>query len=114
MGKGRVALDAEEYEDAVEITSKALELAPDNVTAKMEHAWALVLLHDIENGKRELQETLPLVDGRDPHSRDTIAEIWWRIGKCLWEEGTLNPGLESNFQIQNLHGKRLIQPSSHA
>jgi superkiller protein 3 len=88
VGKGRVALDAEDFEGAVGLTSKALELSPDNVTAKMEHAWALVLLHDIENGKRELQETLPLIDGRDPHSRDTIAEILWRIGKCLWDEGT--------------------------
>ncbi len=87
VGKGRVALDAEEFRDAVELTSKALELNPHNVTAKMEHAWALVLLHSVEEGKRELQDTLPLIDGRDPHSRDTIAEIWWRIGKCLWDEG---------------------------
>jgi superkiller protein 3 len=66
----------------------------------MEHAWALVLSHDMENGKRELEETLPLIDGRDPHSRDTIAEIWWRIGKCHWDEGShhINNFLKSDSE----------------
>ena len=88
VGKGRVALEAGELEEAREYTSRALEVNPLHVPAKMEHAWALVLSHDIENGKKELEETLPLIDGRDPHSRDAIAEIWWRIGKCHWDEGT--------------------------
>jgi hypothetical protein len=88
VGKGRVALEAGKLEEATEYTSRALHINPLNVQAKMEHAWALVLSHDMENGKRELEETLPLIDGRDPHSRDTIAEIWWRIGKCHWDEGT--------------------------
>ena len=87
VGKGRVALEAGELEDAERFTGRALQLDPFNVQAKMEHAWAIVLSHDIVNGKRELEETLPLIDGRDPHSRDTIAEIWWRIGKCQWDEG---------------------------
>jgi len=87
VGKGRVALEAGELESALENTSRALQIQPMNVEAKMEHAWALVLLEDIERGKKELEETLPLIDGRDPHSRDTIAEIWWRIGKCYWDEG---------------------------
>jgi superkiller protein 3 len=89
VGNGRVALDAGNLEEAFNFTSRALELNPHHVEAKMEHAWALVLLNDIENGKQELEETLPLIDGRDPHSRDTIAEIWWRIGKCYWDQGYL-------------------------
>jgi tetratricopeptide (TPR) repeat protein len=89
VGNGRVALDAGRLEEAVMCTTKALELNPFHIQARMEHAWALVLLNDIENGKRELEETLPLIDGRDPHSRDTIAEIWWRIGKCYWDQGYL-------------------------
>jgi superkiller protein 3 len=90
VGKGRVALEAGDLSDAEEYTSKALHLDPMNVEAKMEHAWALVLSNNIDTGKRELEETLPLIDGRDPHSRDTIAEIWWRIGKCRWDEGSLH------------------------
>lgn len=89
VGKGRVSLEAGDLDEATEFTSRALHVDPSNVQAKMEHAWALVLSHDVENGKRELEETLPLIDGRDPHSRDTIAEIWWRIGKCHWDEGTI-------------------------
>lgn len=87
VGKGRVALEAGDLEGAEEFTGRALQLDPLNVPAKMEHAWAIVLSHDIENGRRELEETLPLIDGRDSHSRDAIAEIWWRIGKCQWDEG---------------------------
>ena len=90
VGKGRVALEANELEDAESYTARALQIDPLNVQAKMEHAWAIVLSRDIEKGKRELEETLPLIDGRDPHSRDTIAEIWWRIGKCYWEEGDIS------------------------
>lgn len=86
VGKGRVAVEAGELDEAEEYTARALEIDPLNIQAKMEHAWAIVLSSDIENGKRELEETLPLIDGRDPHSRDTIAEIWWRIGKCQWDE----------------------------
>jgi superkiller protein 3 len=89
VGKGRVALEAGELDLALENTAKALQLKPLNIQAKMEHAWTLVLLNDITNGKRELEETLPLIDGRDPHSRDTIAEVWWRIGKCYWNQGIL-------------------------
>lgn len=87
VGKGRVALEAGELEDAELYTSMALQIDPYNIQAKMEHAWAIVLRNDIEAGKLELEETLPLIDGRDLHSRDTIAEIWWRIGKCHWDEG---------------------------
>jgi superkiller protein 3 len=87
VGKGRIALEAGELEEAEHFTARALQLDSLNIQAKMEHAWAVVLSHDIENGKRELEETLPLIDGRDPHSRDAIAEIWWRIGKCRWDEG---------------------------
>lgn len=96
VGKGRVALDAGELEEAESYTARALQIDPLNVEAKMEHAWVTVLSHDIENGKLELQETLPLVDGRDLHSRDTIAEIWWRIGKCYWDEGN-PPDFESLY-----------------
>jgi superkiller protein 3 len=92
VGKGRVALEAGDLEEALENTTKALEINPSNIEAKMEHAWTLVLLKDIDNGKKELEETLPLIDGRDPHSRDTIAEIYWRIGKCHWDQGTPHNG----------------------
>ena len=97
VGKGRLALEADEVTKAEIFTSKALQIEPLNVRAKMEHAWATVLLKDIENGKKELEETLPLIDGRDPHSRDIIAEIWWRIGKCYWDEG-INWPLLSNLR----------------
>ena len=86
VGKGRVALEAGELDEAEAYTARALQIDSLNIQAKMEHAWAIVLSRDIENGKKELEETLPLIDGRDPHSRDTIAEIWWRIGKCQWDE----------------------------
>jgi superkiller protein 3 len=101
VGNGRVALDAGKLEEAFNFTSQALELNPYHVQAKMEHAWALVLLNDIENGKQELEETLPLIDGRDPHSRDTIAEIWWRIGKCYWDQGSLFMELCSQLDSDN-------------
>jgi superkiller protein 3 len=87
VGMARVSLEAGEIADAEQYTTRALQINSLHVEAKMEHAWALVLSNDIENGKRELEETLPLIDGRDPRSRDTIAEIWWRIGKCHWDEG---------------------------
>src|SRR5579862_935279 len=87
VGKGRVALEAQELNEAIDFTSRALQLDPNNVDAKMEYAWALVLSGRAEEGKAQLKETLPLIDGRDAHSRDLLAEIWWRLGKCLWEEG---------------------------
>jgi len=89
VGEARIALQAGELQRAVQYSSKAIEIGPHNVEAKMEHAWALVLSNDVEKGKRELEEILPLIDARDPHSRATVAEIWWRIGKCHWHEGTL-------------------------
>jgi superkiller protein 3 len=87
VGQGRLALEADEIMDAEVFTSRALEIDPLNIHAKMEHAWATVLLKNVELGKKELEETLSLIDVRDPHRRDTIAEIWWRIGKCYWDEG---------------------------
>jgi superkiller protein 3 len=96
IGKSRIALEKDEVGDAVELTAKALEVDPSNVEAKMEHAWALVLTGKDHDGKTELQETLHLVDGRDPQSRDLVAEIWWRIGKCLWDEGNCLRFLTNN------------------
>ena len=90
VGMARVSLEAGDISDAEQYTARALEINSLHVEAKMEHAWALVLSHDIKTGKRELEETLPLIDDRDSHSRDTIAEIWWRIGKCHWDEGTIS------------------------
>lgn len=89
VGMARVSLETGDVADAEQYTARALRINPLDVEAKMEHAWALVLSHDLENGKRELEDTLPLIDGRDPHSRDTIAEIWWRIGKCHWDGGII-------------------------
>lgn len=102
VGVARIALQAGELELAIQYSSKAVEIGPHNVEAKMEHAWALALSHDVEKGKRELEETLPLIDGRDPHSRATVAEIWWRIGKCLLHEGILSRLSEINkYRFRN-------------
>lgn len=112
IGKGRVALEAGEFEEAIEFTSKALELEPTNVDARMEHAWALVLTNSLQDGKSELREALRLVDGRDAHSRDMIAEIWWRIGKCLWDEGMMAFRCLLIFQTQKILETKRTLPLS--
>jgi len=90
VGMARVSLEADDVSDAEQYAARALQINSLHVEAKMEHAWAVVLSHDIETGKRELEATLALIDARDSRSRETIAEIWWRIGKCHWDEGTIS------------------------
>jgi len=105
LGKGRVALEEGNLAGAIDFTARALQLAHGNVEAKMEHAWALVLNNDVQEGKSELQEALHLVDGKDARSRELISEIWWRLGKCLWSEGlsssTLLVLMEENDESRN-------------
>jgi superkiller protein 3 len=89
VGKGRIAVDEGNFSQSIELTSKALLLDPVNVEAKMEHGWALALNNNLQGGRAELEDTLHLIGEENVHSRELIAEIWWKIGKCVWEEGLL-------------------------
>lgn len=84
VGLGMILEEQGQYEDAVKLFDKALELDPDNVKILSEASWCRVLMEDYEEGQNGLEHCLELITGVDANSRDLKAQVLWRIGTCIW------------------------------
>ncbi|KAK5168591.1 hypothetical protein LTR04_006266 [Oleoguttula sp. CCFEE 6159] len=85
IGVGLVLEEQEEYSQAVNFLSRALDRDPSNIRIGTEAAWCKSLGGDPARGLEELERYLPQIKTEDPRSRDLRAQTLYRIGMCLWE-----------------------------
>ncbi|KAI7338690.1 TPR-like protein [Hortaea werneckii] len=88
IGLGLILEEAEEYRNAVDYFTKALQEDESNVHIGTELAWCRALCGNYEQARHELESYLPSLKTDNPRSRDLRAQVLYRIGQCIWELDT--------------------------
>ncbi|KAI6825335.1 TPR-like protein [Hortaea werneckii] len=88
IGLGLILEEAEEYQNAVDYFTKALQEDEGNVHIGTELAWCRALCGNYEQARQELESYLPSLKMDNPRSRDLRAQVLYRIGQCIWELDT--------------------------
>lgn len=85
IGIGLIYEEEEEYPQAIDFLTRALQRDPDNARIGAEAAWCKALAGDYAQGLEELESYLPEMKTTDARSRDLRAQTLYRIGMCLWQ-----------------------------
>lgn len=88
IGIGLIYEEDEDYVSATDFLERALKRDPNNVRVKTEAAWVKALNGNYTQGREQLESCLPLIDGKDPRSKELLAQTQYRIGICLWNIDT--------------------------
>ncbi|KAI9871744.1 MAG: Superkiller protein 3, partial [Pleopsidium flavum] len=84
IGTGLILEEQEDYTEALDFLSRALDRDPENARVKCEAAWCIALNGDFAEGLTQLESCLALTKARDIRTRDLKGLILYRIGVCLW------------------------------
>ena len=85
IGVGFILEEEEEYQDAINFLTRALERTSD-VKIRAETAWCKSLVGDATAALSELEACLSLIKGSDPQSKLLKARTLYRIGMCIWTQ----------------------------
>ena len=107
MCRGYIYQHIKNWTESASLFSRVIELSPadtDNaVRAKEEHAWCMVQLRALEQGVRELQDTLSALLSLEGKEEDK-ARCQWRLGKAHWEMG-------GSYSISHLFHSSFVDPA---
>ena len=85
IGVGFILEEEEEYQDAIDFLTRALERTSD-VKIRAETAWCKSLVGDATAALSELEACLSLIKGSDPQSKLLKARTLYRTGMCIWTQ----------------------------
>ena len=85
VGVGFILEEEEEYQDAIDFLTRALERTPD-VKIWAETAWCKSLVGDLNAALSELEACLSCMKGSDPQSKVLRARTLYRVGMCIWNQ----------------------------
>ena len=88
IGLGLILEETEDYQEAIEYFTQALEQDRDNLNVGTELAWCRALCGDYPKAQEELETYLPRLKTDDPRARDLRAQVLYRIGVCIWQTDT--------------------------
>ena len=83
VGIGLILEEQEDFDAAITFLGRAQDQAP-STRIKAEAAWCKALNGDYMTGRSELEECLPHINASDPRTKTLKAQIWYRIGTCIW------------------------------
>ena len=86
IGLGLIFEETEDYHDAIDFFTKAMQQDPSNVRVGTELAWCRALAGDYASAQHELEAFLPALSPKvdEPRLRDMRAQVLYRIGICIW------------------------------
>ena len=85
IGVGFILEEEEEYQDAIDFLTRALESTSD-VKIRAENAWCKSLVGDVDVGLSELEACLPSMQDKDPQTKGLRAQTLYRVGMCIWTQ----------------------------
>ncbi|KAJ9628688.1 Superkiller protein 3 [Taxawa tesnikishii (nom. ined.)] len=85
IGIGLILEEQEEFTEAYNFLTQALEQDPGNVRVGAEAAWCDALSGNYAQAVEKLEHYLPAMKTDDPKARDSRAQTLYRIGICIWE-----------------------------
>ncbi|KAI0475503.1 tetratricopeptide-like protein [Xylariaceae sp. FL0804] len=83
IGVGLIYEEEEEYDQAIDFLSRALEGDRANLRVRAEVGWLYSLKGDHTQGKTELESLLPEMISQKA-SKDLLAQTQHRLGCCIW------------------------------
>ena len=84
IGIGLIYEEEEDYTAAIEFFGRALQRDASNLHVKTEAAWVTALNGDYTQGRIGLEDCLAQIDGKEPRSKNILAQTQHRIGHCIW------------------------------
>ncbi|CAM1503836.1 Fc.00g014270.m01.CDS01 [Cosmosporella sp. VM-42] len=84
IGVGLIFEEEEEYDQAIDFLSRALQRDDTNIRVKSEAAWVKALKGDWKTAEDELQECLPPLEKQGASSKELLGETQHRLGVCIW------------------------------
>ncbi|KAM5352032.1 hypothetical protein ACJ41O_004755 [Fusarium nematophilum] len=88
IGVGLIYEEEEEYDQAIDFLTRALERDESNVRVRSEAAWVKALKGDWQTAKDELQECLAPLEEQGATSKELLGETQHRLGVCIWNLDT--------------------------
>lgn len=88
IGVGLIFEEEEEYDQAIDFLSRALQRDATNIKVKSEAAWVKALKGDWQTAKDELYECLPDLEKKDNPQKELLGETQYRLGVCIWNLDT--------------------------
>lgn len=85
IGVGFILEEEEEYQDAIDFLTRALERTSD-VKIRAENAWCKSLVGDVDAGLSELEACLLSMQDKDPQTKSLRAQTLYRVGMCIWTQ----------------------------
>lgn len=88
IGVGLIYEEEEEYDQAIDFLTRALERDSANVRVRSEAAWVKALKGDWQAAKDELQGCLEPLEEQGNASKELLGETQHRLGVCIWNIDT--------------------------
>lgn len=84
IGVGLIYEEEEEYDQAIDFLTRALERDDSNLRVKSEAAWVKALKGDYQTAKEELQSCVKSLEEQGPSVKELLADTQYRVGYCIW------------------------------
>ncbi|KAM0231006.1 hypothetical protein ACHAPO_008835 [Fusarium lateritium] len=88
IGVGLIYEEEEEYDEAIDYLTRALQRDQTNMKVKSEAAWVKALKGDWQAAKDELQGCLEPLEKQGTTSKELLGETQHRLGVCIWNIDT--------------------------
>ncbi|CEI69873.1 Superkiller protein 3 [Fusarium venenatum] len=88
IGVGLIYEEEEEYDEAIDYLTRALQRDQTNMKVKSEAAWVKALKGDWQTAKDELQGCLEPLEKQGTTSKELLGETQHRLGVCIWNIDT--------------------------
>ncbi|RCI11693.1 hypothetical protein L249_7575 [Ophiocordyceps polyrhachis-furcata BCC 54312] len=88
LGVGLVYEEEQEYEQAIDFLSRALERDESNLRVKTEAAWVKALKGDWQTAKDELTSCIEPLEAQGAVAKELLADTQHRVGCCMWNLDT--------------------------
>ena len=89
IGIGLIYEEQDDFAEAGKFLDQALARNP-SPKIRAEAAWCKALNGDSETGLEELEACLPDLEGSDMRTKGVRSQTLYRIGMCMWNQGTSN------------------------
>lgn len=83
VGKSLILVAKNDLDLANKLLSKALKAHPNNVQIIVEYNWCQIKMGHFAEGRNELIRALDVIKEMDQNSRNSRADIYWKIAKSL-------------------------------
>ncbi|PHH80330.1 hypothetical protein CDD80_1969 [Ophiocordyceps camponoti-rufipedis] len=84
IGVGLIFEEEQDYDEAIDFLSRALERDGSNLRVRSEAAWVKALKGDWQTAKDELMCCIEPLESQGVIAKELLADTQYRVGCCIW------------------------------